>query len=66
METCRQLKAAGFTPKRIFSTSNVNDYCEGGILHPILAADFAAVGLAFVTNLPWTVHELKVTSSSGS
>jgi hypothetical protein len=60
LEVCRQLHAAGFGRKRIFCTSNTNDYCDtGGGLHAVLATDFAAVGLHFVTNLPWAVHEVK-------
>jgi len=60
LEVSRQLHAAGFPRKRVFCTSNTNDYCDtGSSLHPTLAADFAAVGLSFVTNLPWAVHEMK-------
>lgn len=59
LEVCRQLQAAGFTKKRIFCTSNTDDYCEAGPLHPRLAVDFAAVGLGFATNLPWAVHEIE-------
>jgi hypothetical protein len=60
LEVCRQLHAGGFGEKRIFCTSNTNDYCgPGGALHPALTGDFAAVGLHFVTNLPWAVHEVK-------
>jgi hypothetical protein len=60
LEVCRLLHGARFACKLIFCTSNTNDYCDaGGVLHPGLAADFAAVGLNFVTNLPWAVHQLK-------
>ena len=60
LEVCRQLQGAGFGRKRIFCTSNTNDYCDaGGGLHSALASDFAAVGLTFVTNLPWAVQEVK-------
>jgi len=60
LEVSRQLHAAGFLRKRVFCTSNTSDYCDAsGSLHPALAADFAAVGLSFVTNLPWAVHEMK-------
>jgi hypothetical protein len=60
LEVCRQLSAMGCSRKRIFCTSNTNDYCAtGGGLHQNLAGDFGAVGLDFVTNLPWALSELK-------
>jgi hypothetical protein len=56
---CRKLQAAGFTNKRVFCTSNTNDYCEAGRgLHPNLADEFSACGLTFTTNLPMAVHEI--------
>lgn len=55
---CRRIEAAGFTKKRVFCTSNTNDYGEAGRLHPELAPDFAAVGLRFTTNLPWGLHDV--------
>jgi hypothetical protein len=57
LEVCRQLRAAAFPSKLVFCTSNTSDYCEGGALHRVLAADFAAVGLTFSATLPWAVHE---------
>jgi hypothetical protein len=60
LEVSRQLQAAGFSPKRVFCTSNRNDYCEkGSRLHSTLAADFGAAGLGFATSLPWAVNEIK-------
>jgi hypothetical protein len=61
LEVSRRLQGVGFSPKRIFCTSNTNDYCERGSsrLHPSLAADFGAASLAFATNLPWAVNEIK-------
>jgi len=56
LELTRQLRANGFARKCVFCTSNTKDY---GLPHPALAADFVAVGLVFVTNLPWAVHEIK-------
>ncbi len=56
LELARLLRANSFARKCVFCTSNTNDY---GPPHPVLAADFAAVGLDFVTNLPWAVHEIK-------
>jgi hypothetical protein len=55
----RQLHRAGFGRKRVFCTSNVNDYCERPPqLHAQLATDFADVGLRFTGNLSWGVHDL--------
>jgi hypothetical protein len=61
LEVSRRLQAAGFARKRVFCTSNTNDYCERGPtrLHPSLAVDFGAAGLEFATNLPWAVNEIK-------
>ncbi len=61
LEVSRRLQSDGFSPKRIFCTSNKNDYCEKGSsrLHPTLAVDFGSVGLAFATSLPWAVNEIK-------
>ncbi|HQU45343.1 MAG TPA: hypothetical protein PK867_21180 [Pirellulales bacterium] len=55
---CQILQAAGFVKKRVFCTSNTNDFCEAGALHPLLAADFAAVSLRFTSNLPWGFHDV--------
>jgi hypothetical protein len=61
LEVSRWLRAAGFSRKRVFCTSNKSDYCARGSsrLHPLLAADFQAVGLDFATSLPWAVNEIK-------
>ncbi len=61
LEVSRRLRTAAFSPKRVFCTSNKNDYCEKGSprLHPSLAVDFVAAGLEFAINLPWAVHEIK-------
>jgi hypothetical protein len=60
LEVSRRLRAAGFSPKRVFCTSNKNDYCEkGSRLHSSLAADFGSAGLGFATSLPWAVNEIK-------
>ncbi len=61
LEVSRQLQAVGFARKRVFCTSNTNDYCERGLsrLHPSLVVDFGAVGLEFAANLPWAVSEIK-------
>ena len=57
----RRLQGAGFSPKRVYCTSNKNDYCErpSSRLHPSLAVDFGAAGLGFAANLPWSVNEIK-------
>ncbi len=60
LEVSRRLLAAGFTRKRVFCTSNVNDYCDATrTLHSNLTAEFAAVGITFTKDLPWAVHEIK-------
>ena len=61
LEVSRRLYVTGYAPKRVFCTSNINDYCERGSsrLHPSLAVDFAAASLIFAANLPWAVNEIK-------
>lgn len=59
LEVCRQVRATTFAGKLVFCSSNTADYCDGKVAHPDIAADCAAVGLAFTTNLPWAVAELK-------
>jgi hypothetical protein len=61
LEVSRRLQAAGFSPKRVFCTSNTRDYCERGSprLHPSLAVDFGPAGLEFAANLPWAVNEIR-------
>jgi hypothetical protein len=54
----RRLHAAGFQKKRVFCTSNTNDYCEGRALHPDLAAEFAVIDLRFTSNLGWGFHDV--------
>jgi hypothetical protein len=61
LEVSRRLQSAGFSPKRIFCTSNKSDYCAKGSsrLHPTLAADFLAAGLDIATSLPWAVNAIR-------
>jgi hypothetical protein len=61
LEVSRRLQRVGFSPKRVFCTSNTNDYCERGSSrpHPSLANDFRSATLEFATNLPWAVNEIK-------
>jgi hypothetical protein len=59
LAVCGLLRAAGFTGKRVFCTSNTEDYCEaGGKPHPSLANEFTVNQLTFTTNLPWAIHEI--------
>jgi hypothetical protein len=59
LAVCRGLQSAGFARKRVFCTSNTEDYCEaGGRLHASLAVEFSACTLAFTTDLPWVLHEI--------
>lgn len=60
LEVCRALQAAGSLRKRVFCTSNTDDYCDTAkALHPALDGDFRAVDLVFTKELPWATHELK-------
>lgn len=61
LEVSRRLQVVGFSPKRVFCTSNTRDYCERGSSrpHPSLAVDLGAAALGFATNLPWAVNEIK-------
>lgn len=57
---CRGLKAAGFSRRRVYCTSNTSDYCEpSGSLHSSLAVEFAAHSLIFTTQLPWALREVR-------
>jgi hypothetical protein len=60
LDVSRRLQAVGFSPKRVFCTSNTNDYCgrSSSRQHPSLAVEFRAAALEFTTNLPWAVNEL--------
>lgn len=58
LEVATGLRAAGFTRRIVFCTSNTDDYCEGTQLHPAIASDFAPLGVVFTKNLTWAVHEL--------
>jgi hypothetical protein len=61
LEVSQRLQVVGFSPKRVFCTSNTRDYCERGSSrpHPSLAVDLGAAALGFATNLPWAVNEIK-------
>ena len=58
LELCRRLSALGFPRKKVFCTSNTNDYCNGKKLHPNLATEFTAAGITFTNNLGWAMYEL--------
>jgi hypothetical protein len=58
LAVCRHLHLMGFPKKLVFCTSNKNDYCDHSHLHVNLAADFAAVGLRFTSNLSWGFHDV--------
>ncbi len=59
LAVCRGLQAAGFARKRVFCTSNTEDYCEAGNqLHSNLVVEFSACSLFFTTNLPWALQEI--------
>lgn len=58
LAVARLLQDAGFQKKRVFCTSNTNDYCEAGKLHAALAAEFAPINLRFTSNLSWGFHDV--------
>ncbi len=55
----RHLRAADFTAKLIYCTSNTADYCLSGKLHVEIQNAFSPLLIDFVTTLPWAVAELK-------
>jgi hypothetical protein len=66
LEVARQLRAAGFTRKMVYCTSNTRDYCDkekethkDKVAHPDIVADCAPLSLTFVTTLPWALSELR-------
>ncbi|MBX9627000.1 MAG: hypothetical protein K2X82_24575 [Gemmataceae bacterium] len=60
LEFSRRLRGMGYLRKLVFCSSNTDDYCDPGVIpHPDVAADCAAVGLAFTTTLPRAVAVLK-------
>ncbi len=62
LEVSRLLQAAGFSKKRVFCTSNAEDYQDGRQLHKTLADEFSAVGLVFTNSFPWLLSELNRTT----
>src|SRR5437667_1316233 len=58
LSLCSQLQAEGFSPLRVFSSSNTADYCTGRALHPELAPEFTAAGLQFAPDLRTARHRL--------
>jgi hypothetical protein len=58
LKVCQELQEAGLACKRVFCTSNTNDYCSGKVFHSDLVGEFAASSLVFTANLPWAVHEI--------
>jgi PIN domain len=59
LAVCQRLQAAGFAGKRVFCTSNTEDYCAAtGKPHPSLESELMACDLIFTANLPWAVHEI--------
>jgi hypothetical protein len=58
LAVARRLHDVGFQKKRVFCTSNTNDYCEAGGLHTVLAAEFAPINFRFTSNLAWGFHDV--------
>ncbi len=59
LELCRSLQAVGFTNKKVFCSSNTQDYQNGPKLHEDLDVEFQSVGLTFTNALHWAVNELQ-------
>ncbi|CAE6694564.1 hypothetical protein R69619_00414 [Paraburkholderia nemoris] len=50
LETIQELRAAGFTSKAVFLSSNVNDYTgENKRLKPDLASEFSTLGITYTS-----------------
>ena len=59
LAVCRRLLKTNFPRKRVFCTSNTNDYCDATRgLHTNLATEFASAGLEFASNLSMGFHRL--------
>jgi hypothetical protein len=61
LAVCQKLQSAALMRKRVFCTSNTNDYCDAGDRtkpHPQLTSEFNACGLTFTANLPWAVDKI--------
>ena len=54
----RRIHDAGFQKRRVFCTSNTNDYCGPTGLHANLAAEFAPINLRFTSTLGWGFHDV--------
>lgn len=60
LEVCRQLQSSGFTSKKVYCTSNTNDYCgPHATPHPDIDADCSSVDLIFATTLNWALSVVK-------
>ncbi len=59
----RVLRQRSFSDRIVFCSSNINDYCVDSVgskqLHPVLASEFAAVGLRYSRNLAEAVGRLR-------
>jgi hypothetical protein len=53
ISVCQQLSETGFKFKRVFVSSNVNDYGKGGRPLPPLDEHFKTAGIEYVTDLAW-------------
>ncbi len=61
LAVCQKLHSSAFMRRRVFCTSNTNDYCEpvpGKPLRLMLASELDACGLTFTADLPWAVYEI--------
>jgi hypothetical protein len=63
LEICRQLQASGFPCRRVFVSANKADFCaakDKSDVHPDLAPQLAAVGLAYFGNLEAAMGSLRI------
>jgi len=58
LAVARRLNDAGFQKRRVFCTSNTNDYCDPVGLHASLAAEFAPINVRFTSNLGWGFYDV--------
>ena len=56
----RRLRSDGFQGKMVFVSSNTNDYCHQGILHPEIKNEFDQLDIEFTTNLTWAKSIIKI------
>lgn len=59
LELCRLLHSGAFGKKKVFCSSNTDDYQSGRKLHDSLVGEFDLVELIFTNALHWAISELR-------